>query len=152
MPFCPNCGIEVSEDAQFCHECGTELAGAGTIPVNGVRRHVSITICAVILFVCAVIHIINLVDLIAYGDAASVFGQLFFSIFALVSGYFLLRSRKIGGIIGLAYAIITGAVSLISLASSVELYAVYGFVIDLVFSIAIVALIAIGWKHLQYPR
>lgn len=26
MPFCPNCGTKVSEDAQFCHECGYQLS------------------------------------------------------------------------------------------------------------------------------
>lgn len=152
MPFCSNCGTEVSKDARFCPSCGIELAGVEVMPVREVKRHASLTMCAVLLFICAVIHIINLVDWIAYGDLASSFGQLFFAIFASVSGYFLLKSKKVGGIMGLAYAIITGVVSLTSLASSMELYVAYGFVIDLVFSIVIVILIIIGWKHLQYPR
>lgn len=26
MPFCPNCGTEVSEDGRFCPECGHQLS------------------------------------------------------------------------------------------------------------------------------
>jgi len=26
MPFCPNCGKEISEDMTFCPECGRQLA------------------------------------------------------------------------------------------------------------------------------
>lgn len=32
MPFCPNCGAQVS--GAFCTNCGTEVAGAGTGPGN----------------------------------------------------------------------------------------------------------------------
>lgn len=33
MPFCPNCGKEVSEDAKFCPECGQSLK-VGVTPEN----------------------------------------------------------------------------------------------------------------------
>ncbi len=33
MPFCPNCGKEVSEDAKFCPQCGQNLK-VGVTPEN----------------------------------------------------------------------------------------------------------------------
>lgn len=27
MPYCPNCGVEVEDDASYCPECGTKITG-----------------------------------------------------------------------------------------------------------------------------
>lgn len=35
MKHCPNCGAKLSEDAQFCTECGTKLSNFGTQTATG---------------------------------------------------------------------------------------------------------------------
>lgn len=152
MPFCPNCGKEVSEGAVFCPSCGSKLAESEVRPTTAKKRHLSITVCAILLFICVVPHIINMVDFMSYGDIAGSISQLFFSIFALVAGYFLWKSKKIGGIIGLAYAIITAIASLVSFAYVPQWYPVIDLIFDLSFSTAIIILIVVGWKHLKYPQ
>ena len=151
MPFCPNCGKEITEGNLFCPDCGTKLAESEARVITEVKRPLSITVCAILLFICAVPHIINMVDFITYGDVATSVIQLFFAIFAFVAGYFLWKSKKIGGIIGIAYAIITAVASLVLVTYLSQGYTVYDF-IDLSFSIAIIILIVIGWKHLKYPQ
>lgn len=73
--------------------------------------------------------------------------QLFFSIFALVAGCFLLKSKEIGGIIGIAYAILTASDTLLV----AQELSVYWIIFDVSLSIAIIILIVIGWKHLKHP-
>lgn len=151
MPFCPYCGKEITEGTLFCPNCGTKLAESEARAITEVKRPLSITACAILLFICAVPHIIKMVDLINYGDFASSISQLFLSIFALVAGYFLWKSKKIGGIIGIAYAIITAVASIALFAYFSQRYTIYDFIYDLSLSIAIIILIVIGWKHLKYP-
>lgn len=38
MPYCSNCGIEVSESAKFCPECGTEITADISAPVAKSRE------------------------------------------------------------------------------------------------------------------
>lgn len=151
MPYCPNCGKEVSEVAVFCPYCGSKLAESGARPITEVKRHLSIIICAILLFISALIHIINMGDFMAYGDFAGSIGQLFFFIFALVAGLFLLKSKEIGGIIGLAYGILSTIASLAFLAYFSEWVTVYGLIIDFSLNTAIIILIIVGWKHLKHP-
>lgn len=35
MPYCPECGEEVSEEAQFCPNCGHSLEGHSTNTTEG---------------------------------------------------------------------------------------------------------------------
>lgn len=151
MPFCLNCGKEVSEVAVFCPSCGSKLAESEARPIREVKRHLSITICAILLFICALIHIINMGDFMAYGDFAGSIAQLFFSIFALVAGIFLWKSKEIGGIIGIAYGILSTIALLSFLAYFSEWVTVYGLIIDLFLNTAIIILIIVGWKHLKHP-
>lgn len=150
MPFCPDCGKEIRESAVFCPSCGTELASREARPITEVKRHLSITICAILLFICALIHIINMVDFILIYDLAGSVAQLFFSIFALVAGCFLWKSKEIGGIIGIAYGIISTIVTLAFLAYFSEWVTVYDVIIDFSLNIAIIILIIVGWKHLKH--
>jgi hypothetical protein len=151
MPFCPNCGKEVSEVAVFCPFCGTELAGPEARPITEVKRPLSVTICAILLFISALIHIINMVDFIIIYDLVGSIGQLFFSIFAIVAGCYLWKSKEIGGIIGLAYAILSTIAVLSFLSFFSEWVTIYGLIIDFSLNTAIIILIIVGWKHLKHP-
>jgi len=151
MQFCPNpgCRKEVKEGADFCPFCGTKLAESEARPTTETKRHISITVCAVLLFISSFIHIINIVDFIAYGDLATSIIQLFMCIFAAVAGYLLLKSKQIGAIIGIAYSIIS-IISSISLVVQLPAYfTVYDIMLDLCLDTATIILIAIGWKHLK---
>jgi len=152
MPFCPNCGKEITEGNLFCPDCGTKLAESEARAITEVKRPLSITVCAILLFICAVPHIINMVDFITYGDVATSVIQLFFAIFAFVAGYFLWKSKKIGGIIAIAYAIITTIAAISLLVYFSQWVTVYDIIPDLSFNIAIIILIVVGWKHLKYPQ
>jgi len=151
MPFCANCGKEVSEGAVFCPSCGSKLAELEARPITEVKRPLSITICAILLFICALIHIINTVDFIVIYDLAGSISQLFFSIFALVAGCFVWKSKEIGGIIGIAYGILSTIALLSFLAYFSEWVTVYGLIIDFSLNTAIIMLIIVGWKHLKHP-
>ncbi|MCK4354205.1 MAG: hypothetical protein KAW83_03020 [Dehalococcoidia bacterium] len=140
----------MKEGAVFCPFCGTKLAESGARPITEVKRHLSITICAILLFICALIHIINMGDFMAYGDFAGSIGQLFFVLFALIAGLFLWKSKEIGGIIGLAYGIISTIATLALLAYFSEWVTVYGLIIDFSLNTAIIILIIVGWKHLKH--
>ena len=150
MPFCPNCVKEVSEGAVFCPFCGTKLAESEARPTTETKRHISVTVCAVLLFTSSFIHIINMVDFIAYGDFAGSIIQIFMCIFAAVAGYLLLKSKQIGAIIGIAYSIIS-IISSISLVLQLSAYlTVYDILLDLCLDTATIILIVIGWKHLKH--
>jgi hypothetical protein len=157
MPVCPNCGKEVKEGAVFCPFCGTKLAKSKAQPTTAIKRRTSITVCAILLFVCCLIHILNMYNLIVVWEelvGSSI--ELFFSVLALVAGCFLWKSKEIGGIIGIEYAILT------------TLYAVFigysdmlgieynllilGIFLDVPLCIAIVTLIVVNWKHLKHPK
>jgi hypothetical protein len=151
MRFCPNpeCGKEVKEGAVFCPFCGTRLAESEPRPTTETKRHISVTVCAVLLFISSFIHIINIVDFIAYGDLTSSIIQLFMCIFAGVAGYLLLKSKQIGAIIGIAYSSIS-IISSISLVVQLPAYfTVYDIIFDLCLDTATIILIVIGWKHLK---
>ena len=151
MPFCPHCGKEIREGAAFCPFCGTRLIESEAPPITERKRHLSITACAILLFVCALIHIINMVDFILIYDLAGSVAQLFFSIFALVAGCFLWKLKEIGGIIGIAYAILSTIATLSFLSFFSEWVTVYDVIIDFSLNIAIIILIIVGWKHLKHP-
>ena len=89
-------------------------------------------------------------DFMAYGDFAGSIGQLFFVLFALIAGLFLWKSKEIGGIIGLAYGIISTIATLALLAYFSEWVTVYGLIIDFSLNTAIIILIIVGWKHLKH--
>jgi hypothetical protein len=152
MQFCPNpeCRKEVKEGAVFCRFCGTKLAESEARPTTETKRHLSVTICAVLLFISAFIHIINIVDYMTYGDPATSIIQLFMCIFAAVAGYLLLKSKQIGAIIGIAYTIIS-IISSVSLVVQYPAYfTVYDIMLDLCLDTATIILIVIGWKHLKH--
>lgn len=152
MPFCPNCGKEIKESIAFCPFCGTKLAESEARATTETKRHLSLTICAVLLFISSLIHIINMVDYIAWGDPATGIIQLFMCIFAAVAGYLLLKSKQIGAIIGIAYSIISIISSVSMSVQFPEYFTVYDIVLDLCLDIATIILIIVGWKHLKYPK
>jgi hypothetical protein len=60
MPFCPNCGNQISEDARFCPECGRPLA-VGEAPIGQGARGKSRKILAAIVIACAVVVTVAIV-------------------------------------------------------------------------------------------
>lgn len=150
MPFCPNCGKEVKESIVFCPFCGAKLAESETRPTTETKRHLSLTIGAILLFISSLIHIINMVNYITYGDPATGIIQLFMCIFAAVAGYLLLKSKQIGAIIGIAYSIISIISSVSMSVQFPAYYTVYDMLVDLCFDIATIIVIVVGWKHLKH--
>lgn len=146
MPFCPSCGKEVSEYASFCPNCGTKLAQLETLPTASMKRHPTITASAILLFICAFIHFIDMVDYAAmYEDLVSSIVALFACIIAVVAGSYLWKSKEIGGIFGIAYAVLTGIPILFP---EVEYLPV---ILIVILNTPIIILIIIGWKHLKHP-
>ena len=149
MPFCPNCGKELRESAIFCPSCGSKLAQSETLLTASIKRHPTITSSAILLFISALIHIINLVNFISIDYLVGSIGQLFFTIFALVAGCYLWKSKEIGGIIGLAYAILRMIATFVFIAYFLEWVDVYGLILDFLLITAIIILVIVGWKHLM---
>jgi len=151
MPFCPTCGKGVSEHASFCPSCGSKLAESEVRPTASVKRHPMITACAILLFICAFIHFVNMVEFALIYDLTASIVQLFFSIFALVAGGYLWKSREIGGIIGIAYGVLQTIATLAFLNFFSEWVTAFDLTIDLSLNIAVIILVILGWKHLRHP-
>ena len=151
MPFCPSCGTEVSKHASFCPSCGSKLVESEPRLTTEVKRHPPITACAILLFICALIHFINMIDFALIYELAASIVQLFFSIFALVAGGYLWKRKEIGGIIGIAYGVLQTIATLAPVNFFSEWVTVYGLTIDLCLNIAVIILVILGWKHLQHP-
>ena len=58
-----------------------------------------------------------------------------------------MKSKEIGGIIGIAYAIITAIATL----SIIQEFSVYDIILDASLNIGIIILIVICLKHLKHP-
>ena len=55
MPFCPDCGTNVSEDTRFCTECGLPLALGQAVKRTSKRRLVGIIVACVIAIIAIVV-------------------------------------------------------------------------------------------------
>lgn len=149
MVFCYKCGREIEEDTIYCPFCGTNLKTKDQ-PITKTKRHVSITLCVILLCVFFLLHIFNMIDFMTYGYLTESVGQLFFGVFVLVAAYFLWKSEGIGGIIGIAYAILSiiSVLSLPFVLPEAE-YSIYDIIFDVCSNIVLIILIIIGWKHLE---
>jgi predicted nucleic acid-binding Zn ribbon protein len=55
MPFCPNCGTEVSEDTRFCPECGVPLVVEQVVKAKNKKKIAGIIIACIITIIIIVI-------------------------------------------------------------------------------------------------
>ncbi|MBA7503107.1 hypothetical protein ES706_01714 [subsurface metagenome] len=116
MPFCPNCGKEVSEDAKFCPKCGKRLiktqseqpatsalykeVSAGELGkrMNWFERHLNWTMVLawvgayVIAF--AVVFFAALVDPSISDETAEGIGVVIALVVSLAVGYWVLRKKN----------------------------------------------------------
>jgi hypothetical protein len=82
---------------------------------------------------------------VTYEDFVSSIVALFGCILAVVAGSYLWKSKEIGGIFGIAYAVLT-AIPILFLEGEY-----LPVVLIVILNIPIVVLIVIGWKHLKHP-
>jgi len=57
MPFCPDCGTEISEDTRFCPECGLPLAVGEAVKGKSKKKVVGIIVACTIAIIAAIVLI-----------------------------------------------------------------------------------------------
>lgn len=152
--FCPRCGKETGEDAIYCPFCGTNLIERKTQPTTTIKRHTSITMSVILLSVFFIIDFISIVDAVTFSDLSYFYVRLFIGVLVLVAVYFLWKSKEIGGILGIVYSIIGMIIGLVNFILKIPdpsgfTFTVYDLIFYEVGSIALIILIAIGWKSLK---
>jgi len=116
MPFCPECGKEVSEDTKFCPHCGkplTETRGeqiatsalyremsAGELGkrMNWFERHLNWTMVLAWVGGCVIVFIVAFLIALAAPyvpeDELYVIGMLISLVVSLAVGYWVLRKKN----------------------------------------------------------
>jgi len=147
MPFCPNCGVEVSEDCVFCPNCGYNLK-----PYQAASkvRPTGVTVLAILQVINGVIAIIaGLVFIFMYtfisgvvphevpqfmGMLSGLFGLIgglfiFLGVLGFVIAYGYLKGKGWAWTIGLIFAVLGVIGGLISLPSGVITILINGLII-----------------------
>jgi hypothetical protein len=132
MPFCPKCGREITQPADYCPFCGTALRPS-TVEKAESRavRPFSITIASILFMIFGVLGFISSSTMLIGGAAITsvpLIGWLLgpivlfvgiigfiFSVLDIIAGVLLWDSKKSGGIIGIISCVSSFLVGLITL-------------------------------------
>lgn len=174
--YCPFCGAPIRRNDKFCSNCGknVEKITSKTLKYEEVtKRPLFLTVASIlealggifsIIFFFIILLLLSIASSYAsytpensfiFAEAAIAVGSavvlFIWGVVCLVAAYGLWKLKRYGGIIGIIEASIgaTGSIIFIPFSLGNPIVLMMDLIFGIIYNLAIIALIALGWNYLK---